>query len=123
MRNTSLWPRFLAGAGLALIVAAPLAARADDPSETLLRQTSAATAKLQSLKANVDISMGSHRATGTVEMKRPNLARVDLTGGNVQTIVADGTNVYTYAPSRKEFARQPDTPDGKSVYLPWGIDL
>jgi outer membrane lipoprotein-sorting protein len=123
MRNTSLWARLLTSASLALIAAAPLAARADDPSETLLKQASAATAKLQSLKANVDISMGSHRATGTVEMKRPNLARVDLNGGNVQTIVADGTNIYTFAPSRKQFARQADTPDGKSVYLPWGIDL
>ena len=32
-------------------------------------------------------------------------------------------NYAKYSPSRKQFARQPDSPDGKSVYLPRGIDL
>src|SRR5437763_1234701 len=114
---------FAFGAVAALLLAMPLAVRADDPSETLLKQASNATARLQSVKANVEITMGSHRATGTVEMKRPNLARVDLKGGNIQAIVADGTNVYTYSASRNAYARNPDSPDGKAVYLPWGLDL
>jgi outer membrane lipoprotein-sorting protein len=115
----------MVSAGLAaLLLVAPIArAAADDRADTLLKAASAATAKLQSLRANVQISMSSQTATGTVELKRPNLARAELRGGSIGAIVADGRNVYTYSPTRKQYARQAEAPDGKSLYLPYGIDL
>src|SRR5205823_3259036 len=49
-------------------------------ADELLLRTRESTAKLQSLTADLEGSIGSQRFRGALVLKRPNLARIDLRG-------------------------------------------
>jgi outer membrane lipoprotein-sorting protein len=111
--------------GIALVLAATtLPARADEKAEALLKQTRAATAKLRTLRADVEFTMksrfGSSTSTGTVALKRPNLARFEMTGNPSLLVVADGKNLFQVLPGRKEYQKTKLAADGSNMRIPFG---
>jgi outer membrane lipoprotein-sorting protein len=111
--------------GIALVLAATtLPARADEKAEALLQQTRAATAKLQTLRADVEFTMkarfGSSTSTGTVVLKRPNLARFETTGNPSQLVVADGKNLFQASPGRNQYQKMELAADGRNMRIPFG---
>jgi outer membrane lipoprotein-sorting protein len=109
--------------GIALILAATtLPARADDKAEALLQQTRAATAKLRTLRADVEFTVkgrfGSSTSTGMVALKRPNLARFETTGDPSRLVVADGKNFFRASPGRDLYQKTELAADGRNLAIP-----
>jgi outer membrane lipoprotein-sorting protein len=90
-----------------------------DRSGALLQQAREATAGLQTLQADLEGSMGRDRFTGTVLLKRPNLARVEITGkGGIGEywVVSDGRNLFTYFPADDRYAQSNPGPEGRNIH-------
>jgi putative peptide zinc metalloprotease protein len=90
-----------------------------DRSGALLQQAREATAGLQTLQADLEGSMGRDRFTGTVLLKRPNLARVEITGkGGIGEywVVSDGRNLFTYFPADDRYAQSNPGPEGRHIH-------
>lgn len=89
-----------------------------DNIDGLLTRTREATAKLHTLQADLDGSLGPDHFTGSVVLKRPNLARVNIKGegglGDV-LIVSDGRSLYTYFPGEDRYVRSVPGPEGRYV--------
>jgi outer membrane lipoprotein-sorting protein len=84
-----------------------------------LQQTREATARVQTLQADLEGSMGPDRFTGTVVLKRPNLARVEIKGkGGLGQflVVSDGRNLFTYFPADNRYAQSNPGPEGRNIH-------
>jgi outer membrane lipoprotein-sorting protein len=68
----------------------------------LFERAAQATASISSLSANIQGALGPDLYTGTVTLKRPNLARIDITSdgslGKFQ-VISDGSQLHTYFPA------------------------
>jgi outer membrane lipoprotein-sorting protein len=93
--------------------------RATDKMGALLQQTREATSRVQTLQADLEGSVGPDRFTGTVVLKRPNLARIDMKGkggfGEFR-VASDGTNLVTYFPGNNRYARSNPGPEGRNIH-------
>jgi outer membrane lipoprotein-sorting protein len=72
---------------------------AQSPTESSLAIARAATTQLQSLTADIDGWLGPDHFTGTLILRRPNLARIQITGTKAMgkfLVVSDGKKVITY---------------------------
>jgi outer membrane lipoprotein-sorting protein len=86
--------------------------------DRLLTRARESTARLQSLTADLEGSIGPERFTGTMILRRPNLARIDLTGQELGTvtIVSDGNSGVTYFKEQNQFTEMNPGPDGRNVF-------
>jgi outer membrane lipoprotein-sorting protein len=87
-------------------------------AEALLDETREATKQLQSLRADVEGSLGSDHFTGTVVLKRPNLARIEFNGSKglePVLIVSDGTSLQTYFPADNQYVQTTPGENGENV--------
>jgi outer membrane lipoprotein-sorting protein len=96
MHERNLW---IAGVGLLLTtLAGPAQAQGD--ADRLLREMRAAYGRLQSLTADLTLTRRhggeTIRLQGTVKLRKPNLARVELSGPFSRTIVSDGKTRWTW---------------------------
>ena len=77
-------------------------------AQELLQKTQQATAKLSSMAADFEGTIGEDHYTGKLILKRPNFARVEINGtkglGKV-LLVSDGSIATTYFPETNEFAQ------------------
>jgi outer membrane lipoprotein-sorting protein len=90
------------GIAAAFIFVPPSLRRAETPSDKadrLIQQAEAATRKLDSLTGDLEGSVGEDHFTGTIVLKRPNFARVQINGtkglGKV-LVISDGKTATTY---------------------------
>jgi outer membrane lipoprotein-sorting protein len=87
-------------------------------TETAITQARNAMGSMQSLQADVEGTVGPDRFTGTLSLKRPNLAFVDVKGsdglGNFQ-VTSNGTEVLMYFPEGNQFSRARPGPDGRQI--------
>lgn len=84
----------------------------------LVRAASSATAKIPSLTADLDGEFNSDPFTGSVALKRPNLARVEVSspGGLGRfTVVSDGRSVNTLFPSENRYVQGAPGPNGANI--------
>lgn len=84
----------------------------------LIEQSRKATAALQGLRADLEGSMGPDRFTGSLLLKRPNLARVDVKGEEglgEHLTVSDGKNLYMYFPEENGYVRLDPGDDGRNI--------
>jgi outer membrane lipoprotein-sorting protein len=87
-------------------------------AETLLDETKTATKHLDSLQADVEGSLGADRFTATIVLKRPNRAKVDVTGTKGlgrMLIVSDGTILQTYYPDDNRYVKVSPGRSGENV--------
>jgi outer membrane lipoprotein-sorting protein len=88
-------------------------------AESLLNESRAATARLQSLQANLEGAPAtSSRYVGHVLLKRPNLARIVVKGedgyGGFVT-VSDGKNLFDHSPGRQNHPPLRARPDRRNI--------
>jgi len=77
-----------------------------------------ATAAMRSLEAEFEGRLGEDRFTGTLAVKRPNLARVEIAsaGGLGRIFVnSDGKDMFVYFPGDSQYARSPALSDGRNI--------
>lgn len=107
----------LALAAAAVAGACP-AAWADERAEAMLKQSQEAVRRLQSIQANIELAVPAGRTyTGTVLLKRPNRARLELNGMGVQLVVSDGKEAYIFFPQQKQYRKLAPGADGRSIPL------
>lgn len=97
------------------------AARADEKTERLLGEVRAAYQKAQTLVADLvieeprnDFRQGAR--IGTMRLKKPNLARVELSG---ETVVSNGKTLWHLYTRSNTFERMPADPPRLRSVLPW----
>src|SRR5262245_18682031 len=105
--------------GIALHMAATtLRARAHDKAGAPLQQTRAATSKLQTLQADVEATFksdfDSQSISGTIALKRPNLARCESQGAFEGLTVSDGKTVFDYRRARNQYRKLNPGSDGRN---------
>jgi hypothetical protein len=77
--------------GATLVLATAAGARADEKADALIQASREATARIETLQADLAIRLGKGRTvTGTVIAKRPNLFRLEMKGYPIETIGSDG---------------------------------
>jgi len=89
-----------------------------DKVGALLKRAREATAELQTLRAELEGSFGSDPFTGTVVLKRPNLARVDIKGdGGLGEflVVSNGKSRFVYFPADNQYTRLDPGPEGRNI--------
>jgi outer membrane lipoprotein-sorting protein len=90
----------LCGGTLLLAATAAPPTRADDASAALLKQVATATKALKTLTADLEMSQDAGgnpmKMQGSVQLKRPNLAKITVSigGNNAQMVDSDGKNLY-----------------------------
>lgn len=114
--------RFLSLLSLLPLLAA-LSAHADTSGEALAKRAREAMARLESLRANVELEEKAGRSSGTLQIKRPNLVRLDLAGADAMTLASDGATMFRYYPARGTYLRLKPGPTGESVLLPGVYDV
>lgn len=114
--------RLIQATGLALALVAACAASgalADERAERLMKTVKEATASVSSLQAEVELSNGGTRLTGTMVLKRPNLARIEVQGEQGQTVVSDGKTLYRFAPAFNEYQKSAPGATGANIGALW----
>lgn len=87
-----------------LALAAVLPARAEDPLDALLQRARKAVTRAQTLQGDLEMTDQGQRLTGKLALKRPNLARMELKGPELEVlVVSDGTRYYWYLPKTNEY--------------------
>jgi outer membrane lipoprotein-sorting protein/peroxiredoxin len=112
MKTAAWWVVTLAGC---LCAQPGSALAADSQAEMLLEQARAATARVQTLKADLWFSDGKNAYLGQAALKRPNLARVELKGLPMELTVSDGQTVLAYYPQQHRYARGLPGPAGHRI--------
>jgi putative peptide zinc metalloprotease protein len=86
-------------------------------TNSLLQQTRAATAKLRTLRADLEGSLGPDHFSGTVLLKRPNLARIEVKGeGHLEfVVVSDGRKLVVYFPGDNRYTQSDPGPEGRNI--------
>jgi len=88
-----------------------------DRTSTLLQQTRSATAKLQTLRADLEGALGPDHFSGTVLLKRPNLAHIKIKGeGHLDfVVVSDGRKLVVYFPGDNRYTQSAPGPEGRNI--------
>lgn len=111
------------GAALAVLSVAPV--RADEKADALLKEVAATTKETQSLTANLQFSLEIQKKeqvfTGTIRLKKPNLARIDLTRPSNQLIVSDGDNVWLLAGDT--YTKKPADPHAANIEMDFAVPV
>jgi outer membrane lipoprotein-sorting protein len=103
--------RFLAGVVCFPLIVLGTAARADEKADILLKQVTAAEKAVRTLTADAvithDFGGQKQTKTGTVKLKKPNLARIELSGPTGQTIASDGKTVWILDKETNQYFKMP----------------
>jgi outer membrane lipoprotein-sorting protein len=108
------------GAAAVLTATWALPAWSQDRAAELIKQSTEATRKVQSLQADVEMGNGTRAMRGTLALKRPNLARVDMRAAG-SFLVSDGKSVFNYSPQENEYQKTKADPTGTNVRDLWGL--
>jgi outer membrane lipoprotein-sorting protein len=88
-----------------LATLASVSVRADEKADALLKEVEKASKAAKTLSATATTSMtfqGQNiQQVGTVRLKQPNLARVDMTKPQAMTTASDGKNVFMLIPGNQ----------------------
>lgn len=102
---------------LALLAAAGAGTASEERARELIEQCRTATAALKSLQADVEIHSGASVYRGTVTLRRPNLARLELSDYAVALTVSNGRELITYRPKTNQYTKAEVRPDGDNIRL------
>jgi outer membrane lipoprotein-sorting protein len=89
-----------------------------DGTHPLFKQSRAASARVQTLRADLEGALGMDRFTGTVLLKRPNLVRIDIKGGGGLgefLVVSDGKALLSYFPGDDRYVQSDPGPEGHNI--------
>jgi outer membrane lipoprotein-sorting protein len=120
-----LWPATIA---VAVLAAAPVA-RADSKANAVLADAKAATRAVSTLTADLTLShkppgkSAMRSATGSVKLKRPNLANIRLSGAFPTTLVSNGTRIWTPRPGSTEYVQTTADPEGTNIEVLWALPI
>ena len=95
----------------------PLLANANR-SERLIAASQGATERATTLQADIEGAVGPTPFSGSLVLKRPNLANVHIAGGpdfGEFRVVSDGKNTYTYFPRDKSLLVLKAAADGRNI--------
>jgi outer membrane lipoprotein-sorting protein len=107
-----------------LLAALALPARADEKADALLKQARDAMSRLQTLQADLEVSItGSNAAKGTLVLKRPNLARIELKAPLEMLIASDGKDLYLYQASQDQYQKTAVDARGANIAFPYAMEL
>ena len=89
-----------------------------DPA-ALVQRAQAATARLQSVEADVTGALGGETISGTLALRRPNHAHVEVHGspdslGSFR-VVSDGAKVFVFFPDSKQYTEVKTAADGANI--------
>jgi putative peptide zinc metalloprotease protein len=94
------------------------ASMARSEPEQAIAQARTAIAAVKTLRAEVEGVIGTDHFTGTLSLKRPNLAHIAIDGseglGDFQ-VVSNGTDTVVYFPASNQFSRMPSGADGRHI--------
>ena len=106
--------------------------RADEKGDALLKEVEQAAQATQTLTADMSLSETVKKSDGkdhvkmaaTIKLKKPNLARIEFTGGyaKVRTIASDGKNVYRLMPNN-QYQKSAVDPQGKAIDALWAVPV
>src|SRR5436309_2814024 len=100
--------------GLLSPAAIPGVARADEKADAIFKQAREATQALTALKAELELTGAGRPATpGSLLLKRPNMARIELKG--LALVVADGKTLTFYQPELNRYQRANQDPNQREV--------
>jgi peroxiredoxin len=110
---SSRWSAVLASAAVAACtLAAASPARADATADSLLAKVRAAYGSAQSLSASLSVTTGQGLAKtteiGNFRLRKPNLARLQITSPQKMSVMADGKGVYILLPDNQYLKRSLD---------------
>lgn len=91
---------------------------ANSQPDRLLASTAAAAASATTLQADIQGAIGPTPFSGSLILKKPNLARVEIAGGpdfGGFRVVSDGQKAYTYFPGDRSFLEIKAAPDGSNI--------
>ena len=95
------------------------AARADEKADALFKEIQAAYTAAQSLTAEIVMVSRSggneFKSEGTVKLKRPNLARIEMTGRAARTVVSDGKTLWNYTPASNQYQKLNADEQGRNI--------
>jgi outer membrane lipoprotein-sorting protein len=83
-----------------------------------LTQVREATARIETLQAGLEGTAGGGSFSGTLLLKRPNLARIQITGqqGIKDFLIAsNGRDLWTYFPDQNKFVQSIPGPEGRNI--------
>jgi outer membrane lipoprotein-sorting protein len=109
----------------ALVLAAlALPARADEKADALLKQVRQALGRLQTLQADLEVTgAGEKPLQGTLALKRPNLARIELKPPIEILIVSNGKDLYQYMKAGNQYQKSAVDVRGANIEFPYTMDL
>lgn len=90
---------------------------ADAKSDALLAEARAAVAKLTTLQAEIEVTAGQQTYAGSMALRRPNLARLELKGYATELVVSDGKKVYSYMPRQNQYREAVPAANGADLPL------
>ncbi|MCS7080673.1 MAG: redoxin domain-containing protein [Chloracidobacterium sp.] len=111
-----------------VFVASAAAARADGEADKLLKEVAVATRSAKTLLADITLTQSDGgpvtTTPGTVMLKKPNLARIELGEPFNYTIASDGKNVWLVERAKNRYQKNDADPNGKGLasflYIPVG---
>ena len=109
----------VAAAALAVAVGI-LPARSQDRAGELIKRSTEAAKKLKSLQADVEMRNGAQVLRGTLALKRPNFARIDMKSAG-SFIVSDGKTVFNYMPAANQYQKAKADPAGANIQDLWAM--
>lgn len=118
----------LSGAALLLILSLlGTTVRADQKADALLKEVSRATRAVNSLTADLVMTMsstlGKQKATGKVKLMRPNFARIEIGAPFSQTIVSDGKHMWMYQKNGNQYMKTEADPKGEEISAMWAFPV
>ncbi len=117
----------LVSAILAMVGTAANAARSDEQADALLKEVIAATQAAETLTADVTMTQKNAeqevKLQGKLRLKKPNFARIELTGALGHTIVSDGKTVWDINLMRKQYTQTPADPQGRNIGALWATPV
>ena len=87
-------------------------------SELVIADARSAVNGITTLRADLEGTVGADRFTGTLSLKRPNLARIEILGSEGLgrfDVISNGSDLFVYFPDENQFSRMPPGPDGRHI--------
>ena len=87
-------------------------------ADAVIARARAAVAAIPTLQADLEGRIGADAFSGTLALARPNLAHIDIRGGDGlgrYTVISNGAEVFVYFPDENQYTRTSARADGHNV--------
>jgi outer membrane lipoprotein-sorting protein len=102
-------------------------AYADEKTDALLKEVETATKAAKTLTAELSLSQSaqgqSMKSTGTIKLKKPNMARISLGKPVGQTIASDGKDLFTLRDGMNQYQKMAPGAFGSNIQALWALPI